>query len=136
MATPTACFAPIILAYFCFISIVQKHYKINCLIDLHLVLSEQRLLAAEQGNKKIAVEIKSFVSPSEMEDLKYAIGGFVTYRAVIQRIEPERTLYLAVRDNVFTALFEEPIGKLLIESENLYLIVFNPDSETIVQWIP
>jgi hypothetical protein len=55
---------------------------------------------------------------------------------IMVEIEPERTLYLAVRDNVFTALFEEPIGKLLIESENLYLVVFNPDSETIVQWIP
>ncbi|KYC35964.1 fatty-acid synthase [Scytonema hofmannii PCC 7110] len=104
--------------------------------DMYVDLGAQRLLAAEQGNKKIAVEIKSFVSPSEMEDLKSAIGGFVTYRAVIRRLEPERTLYLAVRDNIFTALFEEPIGKLLIESENLYLVVFNPDSETIVQWIP
>lgn len=104
--------------------------------DMYVDLGAQRLLAAEQGNKKIAVEIQSFVSPSEMEDLKYAMGGFVTYRAVIQRLEPERTLYLAVRDNVFTALFEEPIGKLLIESENLYLVVFNSDSETIVQWIP
>ncbi len=104
--------------------------------DMYVDLGAQRLLAAEQGNKKIAVEIKSFVSPSEMEDLKSAIGGFVTYRAVIRRLEPERTLYLAVRDNIFTALFEEPIGELLIESENLYLVVFNPDSETIVQWIP
>jgi hypothetical protein len=104
--------------------------------DMYVDLGAQRLLAAEQGNKKIAVEIKSFVSASEMEDLKSAIGGFVTYRAVIRRLEPERTLYLAVRDNIFTALFEEPIGKLLIESENLYLVVFNPDSETIVQWIP
>jgi hypothetical protein len=95
--------------------------------DMYVDLGAQRLLAAEQGNKKIAVE---------MEDLKSAIGGFVTYRAVIRRLEPERTLYLAVRDNIFTALFEEPIGKLLIESENLYLVVFNPDSETIVQWIP
>jgi hypothetical protein len=104
--------------------------------DMYVDLGAQRLLGAEQGNKKIAVEIKSFVSPSEMEDLKSAIGGFVTYRAVIRRLEPERTLYLAVRDDVFTALFEEPIGKLLIESENLYLVVFNSDSETIVQWIP
>jgi hypothetical protein len=104
--------------------------------DMYVDLGAQQLLAAEQGNKKIAVEIKSFVSPSEMQDLKDAIGGFVMYRAVIQRIEPERTLYLAVRDNIFTALFEEPIGKLLIEAENLYLVVFNPESETIVQWIP
>ncbi len=104
--------------------------------DMYVDLGAQQLLAAEQGNKKIAVEIKSFVSPSEMQDLKDAIGGFVMYRAVIGRLEPERTLYLAVRDNVFTALFEEPIGKLLIETANLYLLVFNPDSETIVQWIP
>ncbi|MEC4819947.1 MAG: XisH family protein [Scytonema sp. PMC 1069.18] len=104
--------------------------------DMYVDLGAQQLLAAEQGNKKIAVEIKSFVSPSEMKDLKDAIGGFVMYRAVIKRIEPERTLYLAVRDNVFTALFEEPIGKLLIETENIYLIVFNSERETIVQWIP
>jgi len=96
----------------------------------------KQLLAAEQGSKKIAVEIKSFVSPSEMADLKDAIGGFIMYRAVIHRLEPERTLYLAVRDSVFTALFEEPIGTLLIETENLKLLVFNPEMERIIQWIP
>jgi hypothetical protein len=56
------------------------------------------------------------------------------YRAVIQRLEPKRTLYLAVRDSVFTTLFEEPIGKLLIETENLKLLVFNPEVERIIQW--
>uniref|UniRef100_A0A8J7D0C6 FdxN element excision controlling factor protein n=1 Tax=Desmonostoc muscorum LEGE 12446 TaxID=1828758 RepID=A0A8J7D0C6_DESMC len=45
-------------------------------------------------------------------------------------------MILAVRDNVFTALFEEPIGTLLIESENLNLLVFNPETERIIQWIP
>ena len=104
--------------------------------DMYVDLGAKRLLAAEQGNQKIAVEIKSFVSPSEMEDLKNAIGGFVMYRSVIRQIEPERILYLAVRDSVFTALFEEPIGKLLRESENIYLLVFNYDSERIIQWIP
>jgi hypothetical protein len=104
--------------------------------DMYVDLGAKQLLAAEQGTKKIAVEIKSFVSPSEMADLKDAIGGFVMYRAVIQRLEPERTLYLAVRDNVYKDLFEEPIGKLLIETENLYLLVFNPEAERIIQWIP
>jgi hypothetical protein len=99
-------------------------------------MGAKRLLAAEQGNQKIAVEIKSFVSPSSMQDLKNAIGGFVMYRAVIRRIQPERALYLAVRDSVFAALFEEPIGILLIETENLNILVFNPESERVVQWIP
>jgi len=104
--------------------------------DMYVDLGAKQLLAAEQGTKKIAVEIKSFVSPSEMADLKDAIGGFIMYRAVIQRIEPQRTLYLAVRDSVFTALFEEPIGTPLIETENLKLLVFNPGTERIIQWIP
>ncbi|HYX12850.1 MAG TPA: XisH family protein [Nostoc sp.] len=104
--------------------------------DMYVDLGAKQLLAAEQGSKKIAVEIKSFISPSEMADLKDAIGGFIMYRAVIHRLEPKRTLYLAVRDSVFTALFEEPIGTLLIETENLKLLVFNPETERIIQWIP
>ncbi len=103
--------------------------------DMYVDLGAKQLLAAEQGNRKIAVEIKSFVSPSEMADLKDAIGGFVMYRAVIWRVEPERTLYLAIRDSVFTTLFEEPIGTLLIETENLNLLVFNPETQRITQWI-
>jgi hypothetical protein len=71
-----------------------------------------------------------------MADLKDAIGGFVLYRAVMSRLEPDRMLYLGVRDTVFTDLFEEPIGKLLRESENLNLLVFNSDTERITQWIP
>jgi hypothetical protein len=103
--------------------------------DMYVDLGAKQLLAAEQGTQKIAVEIKSFLSPSEIADLKDAIGGFIIYRAVIHRLEPDRTLYLAVRDGVFTALFEEPIGKLLIEAEKLKLVIFNPETERIIQWI-
>ncbi|TAE58844.1 MAG: fatty-acid synthase [Nostocales cyanobacterium] len=104
--------------------------------DMYVDLGAKQLLAAEQGTRKIAVEIKSFVSPSEMADLKDAIGGFVLYRAVMNRLEPDRMLYLGVRDAVFTDLFAEPIGKLLIESENVNLLVFNAEYERIIQWIP
>lgn len=47
------------------------------------------------------------------------------YRAVMRQLDPDRTLYLAVRTITFYSLFEEPIGKLLIESENLNLIIFD-----------
>jgi hypothetical protein len=87
--------------------------------DMYVDLGAKRLLAAQQGERKIAVEIKSFISPSEMADLKDAIGGFVLYRAVMRLREPERILYLAVRDTIedgcqghriFNTLFQEPIG--------------------------
>lgn len=104
--------------------------------DMYVDLGARQLLAAEQGDHKIAVEIKSFVSPSEMVDLGDALRQFVMYRAVLNRLEPERTLYLAVRDITFNSLFEEPIGKLLVVSENLRIVVFKATNEVIVTWIP
>jgi hypothetical protein len=104
--------------------------------DLYVDLGAEKLLAAEKAGQKIAVEIKSFVGLSEVEDLKAALGQYVLYHDILQRLEPERTLYLALRDTVFIDLFEEPIGTLLIENERLRLIVFNPDTEEIKQWIP
>lgn len=103
--------------------------------DMYVDLGARQLLAAEQGERKIAVEIKSFVSPSEIVALRDAIGQFVMYRAVLNRLEPERTLYLAVRDITFNSLFEEPIGKLLVETENLRILVFEATNEVIVRWI-
>lgn len=104
--------------------------------DMYVDLGARQLLAAEREERKIAVEIKSFVGVSEMEDLKNAVGQFVIYRAVMRQTHPEHTLHLAVRDITFNSLFEEPIGQLLIADENLNLIVFEAQSEVIVRWIP
>jgi XisH protein len=98
-------------------------------------LGAQQVLAAERGEQKIAVEVKSFVSDSEMQDLREAIGQFIIYRSVLQRTYPEYTLYLAIRNITYESIFEEPIGQLMIEDENLKLIVFNSNEEVIVKWI-
>ncbi len=102
---------------------------------MYIDLGAEQLLAAEKVGRKIAIEIKSFVGSSEIEDLKYALGQYVLYRNVLNQTEPERDLYLAIRKAVFRELFEEPIGQLLMENEKLQLIVFDPRSEVIVKWI-
>ena len=104
--------------------------------DMYVDLGARQLLAAEREERRIAVEIKSFVGASEMEDLKNAVGQFVLYRSVMRKTDPERILYLAVRDITFNSLFEEPVGQLLIADENLNLIVFEAQNQVIVQWIP
>lgn len=78
--------------------------------DLYVDLGAEQLLAAEKPGQKIAVEIKSFISPSDMEDLKEALGQFILYHDLLALTEPDRTLYLAIRETVFIDLFEEPIG--------------------------
>jgi hypothetical protein len=99
-------------------------------------LGAQQLLAAEKNKQKIAVEIKSFVSPSEVEDLKNAVGQFILYHDILTRIEPDRMLYLAIREAIFVDLFEEPIGRILLENQRVRIIVFDPQAEEIVKWIP
>lgn len=103
--------------------------------DIFVDLGAEKLLAAQKQGQKIAVEIKSFVGASEVEDLKNALGQYVLYQSVIELNEPERTLYLAVRELVYLDLFEEEIGKVLLGKKLLKVIVFAPEKEGIVRWI-
>ncbi len=104
--------------------------------DLYIDLGAEELLAAEKGGRQIAVEIKSFIGPSEVEDLKNALGAHVLYHDVLAKLQPKRQLFLAIREEVYYSLFEEPIGLILLENQRVQLIIFDPQEEVIVRWIP
>jgi XisH protein len=103
--------------------------------DLFIDLGAEKLLAAEKDTQKIAVEIKSFVSPSEIKDLEIALGQYVLYQNVLMRTEPERILYLAIRESTFIKLFEQEIGQILLENQIIKVLTFNPETEEIQRWI-
>ncbi len=104
--------------------------------DLFVDLGAEKLLAAEKDERKIAVEVKSFVGRSEVQDLRDALGQFVLYRHVLEEKEPERELFLAVREKVFVEVFREPIGDILIRKAEVRLVVFDQVKEEILRWIP
>ncbi len=99
-------------------------------------LGAEKLIAAERDSEKIAVEIKSFLSPSPINDLESAWGQFFLYARALQKREPDRRLYLAVSRNTFETLFQEEAGKLLLEEPGFRIIVFDSNSEEIIQWQP
>jgi hypothetical protein len=103
--------------------------------DLFIDLAGEKLITAEKDTQKIAVEIKSFISPSEIRDLETALSQYVLYQNILSRIDPERTLYLAIRDASFIKLFEQEVGQILLENQVLKLFTFNPDQEVITRWI-
>ncbi len=82
--------------------------------DLYVDLGAEQLLAAEKSGRKIAVEIKSFISASPVADLENALGQYILYHDILAGLESDRGLYLAIRQEVFLNLFEEPIGKILL----------------------
>ena len=104
--------------------------------DMYVDLGAEQLLAAEKAKFKIAVEIKSFTGLSEMADLEKAIGQYILYNDVLAQVEPDRKLYLAISEEVANGLFAEPLGELLLKNNRFCLVVFEPNKETIIKWIP
>ncbi len=103
--------------------------------DIYVDLGAEKIIAAEKEDQQIAVEIKSFISDSEVQDLKNALGQFVLYQDILKRLQPQRVLYLAIRDTTFADIFEEPIGEILLENHRVRLIIFDSKREAIVKWI-
>nr|WP_254923485.1 element excision factor XisH family protein [Pseudanabaena sp. SR411] len=48
----------------------------------------------------------------------------------------ERDLYLAVSRLTFNSVFTIQLGQMLLTNQIIKLIVFDDESEVIVQWIP
>ncbi|MBJ7901504.1 MAG: fatty-acid oxidation protein subunit alpha [Cyanobacteria bacterium RI_101] len=104
--------------------------------DLAIDLGAEKVIAAEQGEIKIAVEIKSFLAPSKISEFYGALGQFITYRLALQKIESNRTLYLAVPEELYDKFFATSLIQEIIQSNNIYLITYNIEQEIISQWIP
>ncbi len=58
------------------------------------------------------------------------------HNAVRQAGESDRELYLAVREAIYTDLFKEPIGEVLLDRGLVRLLVFNAETEEILKWLP
>lgn len=104
-------------------------------VRVKIDLAAERLITAERGEEKIAVEIKSFVSPSPISDFHTALGQFLTYRIMLRAKDPERKLYLAVPKEAYNTFFQSQLAQVAIEQHDLKIIVYNPTSEEIVKWI-
>lgn len=95
--------------------------------DIFIDIAAEKLLVAEKQGQKIAVEVKSFVGTSEIEDLKNALGQCILYEKIIKSQLSERLLYLAIRKAIFNCLFTQEIGQILLEDNTLKIIVFDPE---------
>ena len=105
-------------------------------IDMYIDLGAERIIAAERGNQKIAVEIKSFVGPSETTEFSTALGQFLKYQLALEEEQPDRMLYLAVPQDTYRTFFSLELTRRLVERYKVSLIVYDPEEEVIMQWQP
>jgi hypothetical protein len=97
---------------------------------------EARFIGAQRGVTQIAVEVKEFRRASAIADLEQAIGQYVLYRLLLNQVDPERDLYLAIDENTFADIFNEPIGELVIRDLPLKLLIVDVELSEVTQWIP
>jgi XisH protein len=104
-------------------------------VQMRIDLGAEKLLAAEKEGEKIAVEIKSFLSPSAITDFHVALGQFLNYRTALREKEPERNLYLAVDTETYDDFFTLPFIQLQKKEFQLKVVVYDTETKEIVRWL-
>lgn len=98
-------------------------------------LGAERTLAAEKEGRKIAVEIKGFQGDSPVSDLEKAVGQLQLYQWALDEHQPDRELFLAITEDVYTDLFARPLFSLVVQRNKVNLLIFDEPQEVILQWL-
>lgn len=98
-------------------------------------LGAEKALGAQKGDRKIAVEIKTFRSLSATSELQKAKGQYDWYKFCLETLEPDRKLYLAVPLLVWETFFKRPSVQDFVNASQLSLLIFDSQTEEISQWI-
>ncbi|MEZ4826716.1 MAG: element excision factor XisH family protein [Bacteroidia bacterium] len=97
-------------------------------------LGAERIIAAEKEQEKIAVEVKSFLSPSLTYAYHEAVGQYLNYLIALEASNEKRDLFLAVTDEIFDRFEEKKLIRLSIERYRVKILIFNPETKEIVSW--
>ena len=103
-------------------------------LRLYADLGAEKPIAAEKFGRKIVVEIKVFASPSPVTELERAVGQYGIYRTFLERVSPERELFLAIAQDVYEDFFLQPAVQDIVAAHEMRLLVFEPATEEVVQW--
>ena len=103
-------------------------------LTLFADLGAERTLAAERQGRRIVVEVKSFVGPSPIREFETALGQYELYRGLLELIEPDRELFLAVSETIYESFFQREAIQVMVRRNRIKLAVVSLEKEEIIQW--
>jgi XisH protein len=109
------------------VSVEEVGYEID--------FAAEPLLAAEKDENKIAIEVKSFTGPSTINEFHRAVGQFNDYSVALEIQDPDRVLFLAIPQAIWMRFFQKQIIQKSLERVRAKIVVYNPNSNSIVEWI-
>ena len=104
-------------------------------LRLSVDIAAKKSLIAQQGDKKILVEVKSFSERSFVKALQAALGQYRMYRDVVTLKKLDFELYLAISQDVYSLFFHRPSTEDFIMINEVNLLIVDIKQEKVVQWI-
>ena len=98
-------------------------------------LGAEKIIIADKGLTKIAVEVKSFLNPSPINDFHEAFGQYMIYLDVLEMTKIERIMYLAMPFEVYNYLITKPYLQYVKQKHKIKFILFDPLEKIIEKWI-
>jgi hypothetical protein len=102
--------------------------------EFEIDLGASSMLGAEREEQQIAVEIKVFQIPSLLIAFHLALGQYLNYRLILDIVEPERVLYLAVPQGIYKNFLSARFAQHVTVEYGVHVVVFDPKTEAIVSW--
>ena len=104
-------------------------------VGYEIDFAAEPIIAAEKEEAKIAIEVKSFMSPSAINEFHRAVGQFNDYSVALELMEPERILFLAIPSEIWDRFFLKPIIQKSLERVKAKVVIYDPVLNKIVKWI-
>ena len=92
-------------------------------VDFEIDFGAERLIAAEKAGQSIAVEVKSFMGRSTVNEFQSADGQCNDYFVALEECEPTRVLYLANPENTWITFFQKSVIQKAIHRIGAKIIV-------------
>lgn len=104
--------------------------------NISIDLGAEKVLLAERGFEKIAVEVKTFDQPSLIYEFHRAIGQYIDYESALIEANEDRVLFMAVSSLIYPRLLNNKVIKRSIERTGMRILVVDVKNETIKSWEP
>jgi Holliday junction resolvase-like predicted endonuclease len=76
-------------------TITHDPYRLRYgIADIYIDLAAEEAIAAEKAGRKIAVEVKSFVSSSTISKFHTALGQFLNYRIALEAQKSQTAFFI------------------------------------------
>ncbi len=97
-------------------------------------LGAEKIITAEKGHERIAVEVKSFVHISILHDFLLVVGQFYVYRKILSKNDPERVLFVALPDFVFNRIIKFEWAQEVVSDLDMKFILYDTNLKIINAW--